>query len=320
MDTRAGASLSLTGKTVTALGFSAPILKLVPGLSESVESLSPTFNDSLNDSFVPAKAPKPVDVPLNAPNPPVVGILAGVGDPDETMGKTEREAPSAEADPNAGDAEVDGAPTELSELARAVGTPEAAGLFAFVFALKKGDDEGFLSLPKAPKPVAGLNTEDVVTRFAKAPDVGAATAPKCDEAGVVDDLGGLSSSDLSSSEKTMEAFPSRGVASGDDSGDPSSFADILIGDLAENTSSFSDGDFARSPDGDPPNPEVPDADPAPETPFPVDANGELWFGGDAAAAKLLLAGGGGDEAAAVPNGDAEELAKALNPPELGVLN
>ena len=36
---------------------------------------------------------------------------------------------------------------------------DTLGVFGSTAALKNGEEEGVLSLPKAPKPVAGLNTD-----------------------------------------------------------------------------------------------------------------------------------------------------------------
>jgi hypothetical protein len=103
--------------------------------------------------------------------------------------KADLNAPSEEGAPNAG-AFVGVGVEEKGDCCAVDGvenddTDEGEGTsFVWGLGLKKGEEVGVTSLPKAPNPDAGLNTEGVVVRLPNAPPV-SGLGPKGEEDGAL---------------------------------------------------------------------------------------------------------------------------------------
>jgi hypothetical protein len=132
--------------------------------------------------FCPANAPNPPVPPPKAPKPPVDGGFTGAGDDDDAKG--DLNVPSEDGAPNAG--AVVGVGVGVVMVVEAKEDCVAAGVenadtdtdmdvgdddvsLVWGLGLKKGEEVGVTSLPKAPNPDAGLNAEGVVVRLPNAP-------------------------------------------------------------------------------------------------------------------------------------------------------
>lgn len=280
------------------------------GFTGSFVSVSPVFNNSPNDFFGPENALNPLGAPLKAPNPPVTGAFAGVGDDGAAAANADLNPPSGEGDPNAGAPVGAGDPDGVAD---GFEKTETGGGVLVSAALKKAEEVGVVSLPNAPNPVAGLNAEGVVTKFPKAPVLeGVLFGPKGEG------RGGLSSSE------TNEGL-GRGDVSGDDEGELGMATGVLgvESGLAEKRLSRDVGWVPnaepRLEDAPPPKAEPPPkADPPPNG----DAGAPPASKGDFGLSGVLAEKAEADGVlvfcfAAVPNVVAEP-ANAPNPPEEGV--
>lgn len=140
------------------------------GLIGSVASSLFDFNKSANDVLGPAEAENPLDAPLNALNPPVVGAFVGVALGDWAGANTDFAPPRAEVEPNAGLAVV--LTGVLGVMVVIWPKAETGGGFSSGF-LKNAEVLGVSLLPNAPNPAAGLKAEGVACILPNAPLLGA---------------------------------------------------------------------------------------------------------------------------------------------------